>query len=109
MADFNIGDPGVAITLRVLTYDANGNLIPDPIPAGSTNIKITFLGEKTQHREQFTATSIDGGLKAQYVTTGSDFTVADMYDMQLLYQAPGAPAPTSSVDPDARIVVRARL
>lgn len=107
-ADFNLGDGGVAIILRPKKLDDQGNLVPDPIPTGSTNIKIVLVGEVSNTRYVVTAESQNNGFEAWYNTTGTDFSTADTYNGQLVYTRPDGTS-TSSVDPDTRIVIRARL
>jgi hypothetical protein len=96
MADFNCGDVGVPFKVTP----------QNPIPPGSTNIQLVFLGVTTGTRVEVTAIVQNSGVYVTYITTGTDFTVPDTYSVQLVYQGTGYNL--GSVFCNKQVVVQAR-
>ncbi len=103
MSDFTVTTPGIAIQLEV----------PQSLLTNSTNLNLVFEttdgATKVGPFAAASATSINGNPCAQYVTTGTDFLVAGLYYVELLYTATGETLPSSTKRPFPTVDVSSRL
>jgi hypothetical protein len=103
MSDFTCTTPGIAIQLEV----------PSSLLSNSTNPQLKFqTTDESTTVGPFAATaatSINGNPCAQYVTTGTDFTVPGLYYVELLYLETGQTLSSSTKRPFPTIIVDARL
>lgn len=108
-SNFNVQDKGIPV---------NYTPTNTPIPSGATNLQLIFVGQNTGTKVgPFSATWFNNGpgvpgnpsqtTYAQYTTSGTDFLIPDIYQVQLLYSNAGSNF--SSDSPHPTITVGQRL
>lgn len=99
---FTVGTPGVPLQMEV----------PSGFAASASSFSFVFEGLQSKVRFSVTVnsgTSANGNPCMSYVTTGLEFTVADVYLWELQYTPNGFSVSATDIPPFGQLVVADRL